>query len=55
MARIVPFFPLSRSVPQVDDHRVVSGIVYVIKHSLQWKDALTAYEPHKMLYNRFIG
>jgi transposase len=37
-----------------DDRRVVSGIVYVIRNSLQWKDAQRAYGPHKMLYNRFI-
>ena len=51
MARIAPFFPLSHGVPRVDDRRVVSGIVYVIKHGLQWKDAPKAYGPHKTLYN----
>lgn len=35
MARISPFFPLSHGVPRVDDRRVVSGIVYVIRHGLQ--------------------
>ena len=54
MARIAPFFPLAHGVPRVDDRRVVSGIVYVIKHGLQWKDAPTDYGPHKTLYNRFI-
>ena len=39
MARISPFFPLSHGVPRVDDRRVVSGIVYVIRNGLQWKDA----------------
>ena len=39
MARISPFFPLAHGVPRVDDRRVVSGIVYVIKHGLQWKNA----------------
>ncbi|KAB2719218.1 transposase, partial [Brucella intermedia] len=39
MARIEPHFPLAHGVPRVDDRRVVSGIVYVIKHGLQWKDA----------------
>ncbi|KAF0207156.1 MAG: hypothetical protein FD172_3744, partial [Methylocystaceae bacterium] len=34
--------------------RVVSGIVYVIRHGLQWKDAPKGYGPHKTLYNRFI-
>lgn len=54
MARISPFFPLSHGVPRVDDRRVVSGIIYVIKHGLQWKDAPKDYGPHKTLYNRFI-
>lgn len=31
-----------------------SGIIYVIKHGLQWKDAPKSYGPHKTLYNRFI-
>ena len=54
MARIEPHFPLAHGVPRVDDRRVVSGIVYVIKHGLQWKDAPKDYGPHKTLYNRFI-
>jgi transposase len=41
-------------VPRVDDRRVVSGIVYVIRNGLQWKDAPKGYDPHKTLYNRFI-
>src|SRR3982074_2050787 len=54
MARISPHFPLSHGVPRVDDRRVVSGIVYVIRNGLQWKDAPHDYGPHKTLYNRFI-
>jgi len=54
MAMISPFFPLSHGVPRVDDRRVVSGIVYVIRNGLQWKDAPKGYGPAKTLYNRFI-
>ena len=54
MALISPFFPLAHGVPRVDDRRVVSGIVYVIRNGLQWKDAPKGYGPHKTLYNRFI-
>ncbi|NHT76653.1 transposase [Rhizobiaceae bacterium CRRU44] len=54
MARISPFFPLAHGVPRVDDRRVVSGIVYVIRNGLQLKDAPKDYGPHKTLYNRFI-
>jgi len=53
MARIATYFPLSHGVPRVDDRRVVSGIVYVIRNGLQWK-APKGYGPHKTLYNRFI-
>lgn len=53
MSKIEPFFPRSHGVPRVDDRRVISGIVYVIKHGLQWKDAPRGYGPHKTLYNRF--
>lgn len=54
MKRIEPFFPLAHGMPRVDDRRVLSGIVYVIRHGLLWKDAPKAYGPHKALYNRFI-
>lgn len=54
MKRISPFFPLPHGIPRVDDRRVVSGIVYVIRNGLQWKDAPKEYGPHKTLYNRFI-
>jgi transposase len=54
MARISPYFPLAHGVPRVDDRRVVSGIVYVIRNGLQWKDAPKEYGPHKTLYNRFM-
>ena len=52
--RIKPYFPLSHGIPRVDDLRILSGIIYVIKHGLQWKDAPREHGPHKTLYNRFI-
>jgi transposase len=54
MARISPAFPRSHGIARVDDRRVVSGIVYVIRNGLQWKDAPKEYGPHKTLYNRFV-
>ena len=54
LERIKPYFPLSHGRPRVDDLRVISGIVYVLKHGLQWKDAPVGYGPYKTLYNRFI-
>jgi len=54
MRRIAPLFPLAHGVPRVDDRRVVSGIIFVLRHNLRWKDAPAAYGPHKTLYNRFM-
>lgn len=54
LERIKPHFPLSHGVPRVDDLRVVSGIIHVIRNGLRWRDAPEAYGPHKTLYNRFI-
>ena len=51
---IKPYFPLSHGVPRVDDQRVVSGIIHVLKRGLQWRDAPAEYGSHKTLYNRFI-
>ncbi len=52
--RIKPYFPLSHGVPRADDLKVISGIVFVIKNGLRWRDAPKEYGPHKTLYNRFI-
>ena len=52
--RIAPYFSLSHGVPRVDNQRVVSGIIYVIRHGLRWRDALGQYGPHETLYHRFI-
>lgn len=54
MRCLSPHFPLSHGVPRVDGRRVLSGIIYVIRHDLQWRDAPVAYGPHKTLYNRFV-
>ena len=32
MRRIEPYFPLSHGIPRVDDRRVLSGIVFVIRN-----------------------
>ena len=54
MRRIERFFPLSHGIPRVDDRRIISGIVFVIKNGLRWRDAPPAYGPHKTIYNRFV-
>ena len=35
MRRIKPYFPLSHGVPRVDDRRVISGIIFVIRNGLR--------------------
>ena len=37
---------------QVDDRKVLSGIIPVMQKGLRWVDAPAAYGPHKTLYNR---
>ena len=54
MRRIEPYFPLSHGIPRVDDRRIVSGIIFVIRNGLRWRDAPAAYGPHKTIYNRFV-
>lgn len=54
LRRIKPYFPLSHGIPRVDDRRVLSGIIFVIRNGLRWRDAPDAYGPSKTLYNRFI-
>ena len=54
MRRIEPYFPLSHGVARVDDQRVISGIIFVIRNGLRWRDAPSGYGPQKTIYNRFV-
>ena len=53
MARLQPFFPKSHGKPRVDDKRVLSGIVFINRNGLRWRDAPAEYGPSKTLYNRW--
>ena len=53
MVRLRPFFPKSHGKLRVDDRRVLSGIVFVNRNGLRWRDAPKDYGPHKTLYNRW--
>jgi transposase len=54
-ARLEPLLPTdTRGKPRVDDRRVISGIVHVLKSGCRWSDAPEAYGPRKTLYNRFV-
>lgn len=52
MARLEPFFPKSYGKPRVHDRRVVSGIIFINRYGLRWRDAPAAYDPHKTLCSR---
>ena len=53
--RIEPHLPTDvRGVERVDDRRVISGIVHVLKSGCRWADAPIVYGPRKTLYNRFV-
>ncbi|MEO9341008.1 IS5 family transposase [Mesorhizobium sp. SB112] len=52
-AKLKPHLPTdTRGKPRVDDRRVISGIIHVIKSGGRWVDA-PVYGPRKTLYNRF--
>lgn len=53
LSRLEPYFPKPRGKPRVDDRKVLSGIIYIQRNGLMWKDAPLDYGPHKTLYNRW--
>ncbi len=53
LARLAWYFPKSHGKPRVDDRRVLSGIIFVNRNGLRWRDAPREYGPHKTLYNRW--
>lgn len=55
MAKLAPFFPKSHGKPRVDDKRVLSGIIFINRNGLRWRDAPKEYGPHKTLYSRWKG
>src|SRR4051794_8270439 len=54
-SRLAPLLPSdTRGKPRVDDRRVISGIVHVLKSGGRWVDAPAEYGPKKTLYNRYV-
>lgn len=54
-SRLEPLLPTdTRGVARVDDRRVISGIIHVLKSGGRWVDAPDIYGPRKTLYNRFV-
>jgi transposase len=53
MARLEPCFPKSQGKPRVDGRRVLSGIIFISRNGLRWRDAPREYGPQKTLYNHW--
>ncbi|ASP20074.1 transposase [Antarctobacter heliothermus] len=54
LARLEPCFPKSHGKPRVDDLCQLSGIIFVNRNGLGWRDAPREYGPHKTLYIRWL-
>ena len=53
-ARIEPLLPRGRKgAHRVDDRRVLSGIVHMLRSGARWRDCPGAYGPYTTIYNRF--
>jgi len=53
-AAIEPYLPKNQpGARRVDDRRVISGIIHVLKVGCRWKDCPPAYGPPTTIYNRF--
>lgn len=51
---IEPLLPKNRpGARRVDDRRVISGIVHVLKVGCRWQDCPAIYGPPTTIYNRF--
>ena len=54
-ARIEPHLPTDvRGKKRVDDRRVISGILHVLKIGCRWEDLPPEYGPYTTIYNRFV-
>lgn len=53
-ARIEALLPRGRrGAHRVDDRRVISGIVHMLRSGARWRDCPAEYGPHTTIYNRF--
>ena len=52
--RIEPLLPRGRKgAHRVDDRRVISGIMHMLKSGSRWRDCPEVYGPYTTVYNRF--
>ena len=53
--RIEPHLPTDvRGKARVDDRRVISGILHILKSGCRWCDCPPEYGPPTTIYNRFV-
>ena len=53
--RMAPLLPTDvRGKDRVDDRRVISGILHVLKSGCRWCDCPPEYGPPTTIYNRFV-
>ena len=52
--RLEPLLPRGRrGAHRVDDRRVISGIVHMLRSGARWRDCPPVYGPYTTVYNRF--
>ena len=52
--RIEPLLPRGRrGAHRVDDRRVISGIMHMLRTGARWRDCPPEYGPYTTIYNRF--
>src|SRR6478735_5044644 len=53
-AALAPLLPTNQpGARRVDDRRVISGIVQVLKTGCRWRDCPSSYGPPTTVYNRY--
>ena len=53
-ASLEPHLPRGKpGKPRVDDRRVISGILHVLKTGCRWRDVPPEYGPSTTIYNRY--
>ena len=53
-SKIEPLMPRGRrGAHRVDDRRVISGIVHMLRSGGRWRDCPAEYGPYTTIYNRF--
>src|ERR1700681_1374942 len=52
--RLEPHLPRGRrGAHRVDDRRIISGIVHMLRSGARWRDCPPGYGPYTTVYNRF--